>query len=73
MDTNYDVHMSQTHKYKNTSTQIHKYMNTAYDKVPDRPNMGHIFGKRNVQGYQKWYAKRANTQLQIHKYKYVIT
>merc|ERR1712110_124241 len=33
-----DIHMCQTHKYKNTNTQIHKYTNTAYDKVPDRPN-----------------------------------
>ena len=40
-DTNYDVHMSQTRKYKNRNTQRHKYTNTntAYDKVPDRPNV----------------------------------
>ena len=41
------------HKYKNTNTQIHKYTNTAYDKVPDRPNMWYIFEKRIVQRYQK--------------------
>ena len=33
-DTNYDVHMSQTRKYKITNTQISKYTNTANDKVP---------------------------------------
>merc|ERR1711989_119547 len=51
-----DIHMCQTHKYKNTNTQIHKYTNTAYDKVPDRPNMWYIFEKRIVQGYQKLYS-----------------
>ena len=51
-DTNYDVHMSQTRKYKNTNTQIRKYTNTASDKVPQRPNMWYIFEKRIVQGYQ---------------------
>ena len=48
-----DIHMCQTRKYKNTNTQIHKYTNTAYDKVPERPNMWYIFEKRIVQGYQK--------------------
>ena len=51
-DTNYDVHMSQTRKYKNTNTQIRKYTNTANDKVPQRPNMWYIFEKRIDQGYQ---------------------
>ena len=51
-DTNYDVHMSQTRKYKNTNTQIRKYTNTASDKVPQRPNMWYIFEKRIDQGYQ---------------------
>ena len=35
-----DIHMCQTRKYKNTNTQ---YTNTAYDKVPERPNMWYIF------------------------------
>ena len=42
--------------WKNTQIQRHKYTNTAYDKVPERPNMWHIFEKRIVQRYQKWYA-----------------
>ena len=48
-----DIPMCQTRKYKNTNTQIYKYTNTAYGKVPERPNMWHIFEKRIVQGYQK--------------------
>ena len=36
------------HKYKNTNT---KYTNTAYDEVPEGPNMWYIFEKRIVQGY----------------------
>ena len=48
-----DIPMCQTRKYKNTNTQIHKYTNTAYDKVPDRPNMWYIFEERIVQRYQK--------------------
>ena len=35
--------------------QIHKYTNTAFDKVPERPNMWYIFEKRIFQGYQKLY------------------
>ena len=48
-----DIPMCQTRKYTNTNTQIQKYTNTAYDKVPERPNMWYIFEKRIVQGYQK--------------------
>ena len=33
------IPMCQKHKYKNTNTQIHKYTNTAYDELPERPNM----------------------------------
>ena len=33
-------------KFILTITQIHKYTNTAYHKVPERPNMWYIFGKR---------------------------
>ena len=47
------IHMCQTHNYKNTNTQLHKYTNTAYDEVPERPNMWYIFEKRIVHGYQK--------------------
>ena len=39
-----------------TNTQIHKYTNTAYDEVPERPNMWYIFEKRIVQGYHKLYS-----------------
>jgi len=38
----------QKYKYK-----IHKYTNTAYDEVPERPNMWYIFEERIVQGRQK--------------------
>ena len=40
----------QKYKYK-----IYKYTNTAYDEVPEGPNMWYIFEKRIVQGYQKLY------------------
>ena len=30
-------------KRANTQIQIHKYTNTAYDEVPERPNMWYIF------------------------------
>ena len=56
----------QKYEYK-----IHKYTNTAYDKVPERPNMWHIFEERIVQGYQKMIfpcVKHASTKIQIHKY-----
>ena len=32
-----------TVKYTNTQIQIHKYINTAYDKVPEIPNIICIF------------------------------
>ena len=40
-----------------SNEQIHKYKytNTAYDEVPERPNMWYIFEKRIFQGYQKLY------------------
>merc|ERR1711981_808541 len=49
----------------NTQIQIHKYTNTAYEEVPERPNMWYIFEKRIVQGYQKLYPHvHTNTQIQ---------
>ena len=48
-----DTPMCQTCKYTNTNTQIHKHTNTAYDEVPERPNMWYIFEKMIVQGNQK--------------------
>ena len=39
--------------------QKYKYTNTAYDKVPESPNMLYIFEKRSVQG----------SNMQIQKYK----
>ena len=44
-----DIPMCETRNYKNANTQIHKYINKAYDKVPERPNIWHIFEKRTVQ------------------------
>ena len=41
-DIKNDISINQTCKYKNTNTQIHKYTNTAYDKVPESPNMLYI-------------------------------
>ena len=43
------ISMCRTDKYINMNT---KYTNIAYNKVPERPNMWHIFEKRIVQGYQ---------------------
>ena len=63
-----DIPMCQTQKYTNTNTQIHKYTNTAYDEVPERPNMWYIFEKRIVQGYQKSYSHVSNAQIQKYKY-----
>ena len=51
-----DIPKCLIHKYTNTNTQIHKYANTAYDKVPERPNMWYIFEKRVVQGYLRLYS-----------------
>ena len=55
-------------KNTNTKIQIHKYTNTAYDEVPERPNMWYIFEKRIVQGYEKWYSRVSNAQIQKYKY-----
>ena len=57
-------------KHANTKIQIHKYTNTAYDKVPESPNMLYIFEKRSVQGYQKWYLHESNMQIQKYKNTY---
>ena len=56
----------QIHKYTER-----KYTNTAYDDLPERPNMLYIFKKRIVQGYQEWYSHML--KLQIQKYKYTNT
>ena len=48
--------------------RTHKYTNTAYDEVPERPNMWYIFEKRIVQGYQKLYSHVPNAQIQKYKY-----
>ena len=48
----------------NTKIQKHKYTNTAYDEVPERPNMWYIFEKRNVQGFEKLYSQVSNAQVQ---------
>ena len=54
--------------FQNTNTQIRKYRKTAYDKVPEGPNLCYIFETRIVQGYQKLYSHLPNKQIQIHKY-----
>ena len=35
-------------KRANTQIQIHKYTNTAYDEVPERPNMQYILKKKGL-------------------------
>ena len=52
-------------KHANTKIQIYKYTNTAYDKVPERPSMWHIFEKRIVQGYQKLYSHVSYTEILV--------
>ena len=64
---------AQIQKYKYTNTQIHKYTNTAYNEVPERPNMWYIFEKRIVQGIKNdipmcQKRKYKNTNTQIHKH-----
>ena len=59
------IPVCQTHKYK---YKIHKYTNTAYDEVPERPNMWYIFERRIVQGFQKLYFHVSNAQIQKCKY-----
>ena len=44
--------------------QTCKYTNTAYDEVPERPNMQYILKKRIVQAYQKLYSHVSNAQMQ---------
>ena len=54
-------------KHANTKIQIHTYKNTAYDQVPETPNMWHIFEKRIVQGYQKWcWCTDDNSLIMMH-------
>ena len=55
-------------KLASTQIQIHKYTNTAYDEVPERPNMWYISEKKIVQGYQKLYSHVSNAQVQKYKY-----
>ena len=66
-------HTVMTKTKTKTNTQIHKYKytNTACGKVPERPNMWHIFEKGIVQGYQKLYSYVSNAH--IHTYKYTNT
>ena len=63
--------MCRTLKHNNTNT---KYTNTQIQymtKCQKRSNKWHIFEKRIVQGYQKYYSHVSN--MQIHKYKYTNT
>ena len=59
---------AQVQKYKYNT---HKHTNTAYDEVPERPNMWYIFEKGIAQGFQKLYFHVSNAQIQ--KYKFTIT
>ena len=59
-DIKIDIPMCQTRNYK--------YTNTAYDEVPERPNMWYIFEKRIFQGYQKLYSHMPKAQIQKYKY-----
>ena len=54
--TKIQIHKNKnSQKYKYTKIQIHKHTNTAYDEVPERPHMCHIFEKKRiVQGYQNF-------------------
>ena len=54
--------------YTNTEIHIHKYTYTAYNKVPERPNMWHIFEKKIVQGYQKLYSCVSNIGVEENFY-----
>ena len=73
-DIKNSIPMCQKRKYKNTKYKytkihkIHKYINTAYDELPERPNMWYIFEERIVQGCQKLYSHVSSTNTQIHKY-----
>ena len=66
--TNTNTNTNTNTKYTNTQIHKYKYTNTACGKVPERPNMWHIFEKRIVQGYQKLYSHVSNTQIQKYKY-----
>ena len=52
-DIKTDIPNCQIPKYTNTQIQIHKYTNTAYDEVPEIPNICCIFEQLVVQGCQK--------------------
>ena len=58
-------HISVCQTIQNTNT---KYTNTAYNEVPETPNIWHIFEKRIIQGYHKWYSHMSNRQIQKCKY-----
>ena len=49
----------------NAQIQIHKYTNTAYDEVPERPNMWYIY-ERIVQGYKSFIFPCAERNTFIH-------
>ena len=56
-DIKTDIPNCQIPKYTNTQIQIHKYTNTAYDEMPEIPNICCIFEQLVVQGCQKWYSR----------------
>ena len=56
-------------KITNTKIQLHKYINTAYDKVPERPNMWYILKRGLFKGIKNHIPmcqmrKYTNTQKQ---------
>ena len=62
-------------KRANTQIQIHKYAHTAYEEVPERPNMQYILKKELFKGIKKYTSMcqtckytNANAQIQMHNY-----
>ena len=51
----------------NTQIQKHKHTNTAYDEVPERPNIWYIFEKRIVQRYQRLYSHVSNADRKVSR------
>ena len=58
-----------------TQIQIHKYTNTAYDEVPERPNMQYILKKKDCSRVSKIIfpcVKCANAKLSARKTQHVV-
>ena len=64
-DIKTDIPNCQIPKYTNTQIQIHKYTNTAYDEMPEIPNICCIFEQLVVQGCQKWYSQVIRSEIRF--------